>query len=223
MIQCHHLFLTPQIYQQFGASIHDDNVPLLIARLHDEDLDRVASVSGFLLVCVMMYFILCSVNIRYFNCHMKNGQLMWFPEPSTKCFDFANKNLHATMLPVVVLGMTLFVCGIPVTFAYLLLKHRRVIQEREAIVERLRQSCRGDDERLGGSRVTPIAMASTSIVIMKMMGFAFKRYHSIAFFYELLVMLRKVCIVMSVLLQNAIEQVTMRALVFEGVQVEVLC
>ena len=155
----------------------------------------------------MMYFILCSVNIRYFNCHMKNGQLLWFPEPSQQCFDFANKNLHATIFPVVLLGMILFVCGIPATFSYLLFKNRRIIQERAAIIERLRTPHSGEEENQGGGLETPIAMASRSFLLMKTIGFAFKRYHSVAFFYELLVMVRKLCIVMAVLLQNAIEQV----------------
>ena len=196
-------------------------------------MDMAAAISGTLVVCVMMYFILCSVNIRYFNCFSTNGRLTWSLEPNQVCFDFANMSLHAKLFPVVLIGLIVFVCGIPGFFGYTLIKNRHTIQDRETLIRRLRNPCvetlvTDEDATIAGSsgnvtrsssqgsrrslesstvELETIQMAAACFLLMKKIGVAVKRYHKHSFFYELLIMLRKACIVLTVLFHNPIEQV----------------
>lgn len=63
---------------------------------------------------------------EFFNCTERNGRWWLIAEPSIECYDLSSWNQHTKLLPVCCAAVLVYVIGIPMLFATLLFRNRKV-------------------------------------------------------------------------------------------------
>jgi len=139
------------------------------------------------------YFFLAENTLTFFDCTELNGKLVLRVETSTECY----ADLHAQLLPVAIASFLLYPIGIFARFAHLLRSSHEILSRRD------------DLQALVG--VDPNSVEAEDLqqlaVLTHRFGFIFKRYEQKFYYWELMLLGRKLIIcVIATLLHNPLEQ-----------------
>ena len=208
------LFFVPYIYFRRWRAARDPEAE----RPHQWCTGPLA---GFLALLSVAYTTIVDVNLEYWNCeYSHDGMYFMVASPNVQCWNYSDPNLHTMLRPVVIAAMILYVAGIPLLFAGLFLWHRKTLANRNQLEVILlygegtsRSSTYRDlwlKELAGGDD------ALQSLTRAKAhFGFLFRRYDQRCFWWELIVLLKKlsIALVHHQLPPGSIEQGAAAALV----------
>jgi hypothetical protein len=97
---------------------------------------RSAVIGSVVLTLSWSYFTLSSVVLQHFNCVQTTVGHVIASNPDTPCWDweyFGEANRHSTLFPWVVLCVALYPIGIPVYFAFVLVKSMKWVAVKDAV------------------------------------------------------------------------------------------
>ena len=200
---------------ELGAGVEDAVLFEVVQRMDRmggrEERDKLYSAS--LLILQLMFFVMLQTNLVYFDCSASDNagatRLVWNKEPTTVCYDFSG--LHGKMLPVVGLGLLLYGVGIPALFMRILVRNRGLIARRKDVRARL-AAIRKDPGDGGAVTWSPeedraIGDAIELVELVYVAGFMFKRFKAKTWWYEIMVLARKVAIALVFLFGAPLEQI----------------
>jgi hypothetical protein len=158
-------------------------------------------VQGFLLLMPWGYFMLSTNAFEYFNCAVdssRGDRHYMINNPAMECWNFSQPNLHTKLLPVALLSVLLYPVGIAALFLYILRKHRHLLTDRSRLMALDRKSASAAD----------LLKREELLTATRGFGFLFERYEDEYYYWEVVIMMRKVCYVMvGSLMRSPIEQI----------------
>eukprot|EP00951_Prasinocladus_malaysianus_P004998 scaffold35523_cov40-Prasinocladus_malaysianus.AAC.1 len=161
-------------------------------------------VAAYLALLSLAYTVIADVNLEYFNCQYSHtdaaGRDLFFmvAEPSIECWG-AEPNLHSRLLPLVIAALIVYIAGLPLLFLCLLLRERNILPVRSELEAIATYGVGGGahgvyhdllmQEKAGGQEaIERLDKAKQRF------GFLFRRYDPARFWWELVVMLKKLLI-----------------------------
>lgn len=119
-------------------------------------------------------------------------------DPAMECWNFSQPNLHTNLLPVAFLSVLLYPVGIAALFFYILHKHRHLLRDRSRLMALDPKSASLADS----------LKREELLKAKRRFGFLFERYEDEYYYWEVVIMIRKVCYVMvGSLMRSPIEQI----------------
>lgn len=149
--------------------------------------------AGFFVFLSWAYFMIATSTSEYYNCkkNKSTGHFFMEKDSSVRCWDFANPNLHTYILPASIASLIFYILGIPLLFATLLFSQSYWLTRRKKIL--------ASRTSIGRSKYSEKDLKNV-FALEETMGFLFKRYRSNAFWWELLVLGRKLVFAIMVFL-----------------------
>jgi hypothetical protein len=208
------LFALPlmALYVYFGIQLRVIPVSPRVRSISHVVVDSLASYSAPLFLLLSWgYYTLMDVNVEYFNCFPNKGRYFMAVEPSIECWAYGDGawNRHGSLLLLAGPALLLYGAGIPLLFASTLLRHRRLLLNRPALQSiwlydvaphqmseeqwRAVEEC-GED---GPERLAALD---------RRCGFLFRRYTPSAFWWEVVVLARKLGLVLLQQISSPLEQ-----------------
>uniref|UniRef100_A0A7S0X8I7 Tyrosine-protein kinase ephrin type A/B receptor-like domain-containing protein n=1 Tax=Mantoniella antarctica TaxID=81844 RepID=A0A7S0X8I7_9CHLO len=156
---------------------------------------------GFLLLMLWGYFMLSSNTLEYFHCAKESGRgdkYYMVNDPAMECWNFAEPNLHTKLLPVAILSVLLYPVGIVAGLVYIIHRHRHLLRDRSRLMALHHKSASPADWLKREELMTA----------KRRFGFLFLRYEDDCYYWEIVVVLRKLFyIVVGTLMRSPIEQI----------------
>mmetsp|Transcript_15109 Transcript_15109/g.38851 ORF Transcript_15109/g.38851 Transcript_15109/m.38851 type:complete len:2663 (+) Transcript_15109:417-8405(+) len=164
----------------------------------------------FYLMLSWGYYTLVDVNAEYFNCFPNKGRHFMVVEPSIECWSFGGAwNRHATLLPVAAPALLLYGAGIPSLFGWMLLRDRRLLIHRIELTQiwqyRIPQYHMSEEQYVASQRCGSLAPRRLA-ALERRCGFLFRRYTPQAYWWELVVLARKLALVLIKQISSPLEQ-----------------
>jgi len=164
----------------------------------------------FLLLLSWGYYTLMDVNVEYFNCSRNNGRYFMVVEPSIECWDFSRPlNRHAILLPIAATSLLAYGIGIPALFATILFRRRCVLERAPALravwLYELQRYEMSEEQYVAVLRCGAAAPRRL-VELQDRCGFLFRRYAPAAFWWELVVLARKLVLVLVRQISSPLEQ-----------------
>jgi hypothetical protein len=185
--------------------------------------------AGYLALLSVAYMTIVDVNLEYWNCELSHDGLHFMvTSPNIQCWASANddgddrqSSLHTQLRPFVIAAVAVYVVGIPLLFAWLLLRNRKTLANRSQleVIMLYGEGAAGSSAyrdawlqaQAGGGAKAAQSLAWTKAHF----GFLFRRYDDNCFWWELVVLLKKlgVSLVRHQMPPASIEQATAAFLV----------
>lgn len=164
------------------------------------------------------YYTYVDVNAEYFNCFPNMGRYFMVMEPSIECWSCGGAwNRHATLLPIAAPALLLYGAGIPLLLGRLLGHNRRLLRHRTQLTEiwlyKIPKHAMSQDQYAAIQQCG--AQAPQRLAALKCRcGFLFRRYRPQAFWWELVVLARKLALVLLKQISSPREQTWVVIVVF---------
>ena len=154
--------------------------------------------AGFLALLSIAYTTIIDVNLEYWNCeYSHDGMYFMVASPNIQCWNYSEPNLHTELRSFVIAAMIVYVAGIPLLFAGLFFGHRKTLANRNQL-EVILLYGEGKSEASSTYRdVWLKAMAGGDEALQALtrakahFGFLFRRYDQRCFWWELVVLMKK--------------------------------
>jgi hypothetical protein len=170
---------------------------------------------------------------EFFNCAKRGDRWFLAAEPSVECYDFSSQNQYRQLLPLCATALVVYVLGIPALFATLLFRRARILRHRQGL-QRIFHEREMQDSRSRArekSRFCTVGQTHEAAKgeILRLLdidelrekleraidlyGFLFRHYHERQYWWELLVLSRKLAFAVIVNLPKMPEAQTMLGII----------
>jgi hypothetical protein len=170
---------------------------------------------------------------EFFNCAKRGDRWFLAAEPSVECYDFSTQNKHRQLLPFCITALVVYVLGIPALFATLLFRRARILRHRQGLQrifhEREVQNSKTRVREKSRFRTAGQTHEAAKAEILRLMdvdelhvkldraidlyGFLFRHYREQEYWWELLVLSRKLAFAVIVNMPKMPEAQTMLGII----------
>ena len=160
-----------------------------------------APMAGYLAMLSVAYTTIADVNLEYWNCkHSHDGLYFMVASPNIQCWNYSEPNLHTKLLPMVIICILVYLIGIPLLFLWLLMRNRTALKNRKEleIIMLYGEGTSGSMSAYTDMAAKEEAGGDAALLALvrakEQFGFLFRRYEPGRYWWELVVLLKKLSI-----------------------------
>eukprot|EP00854_Cymbomonas_tetramitiformis_P002448 gene2448-3182_t len=185
----------------------------LFQRIRDQGMDPVFVrnlASAFLLYLNWGYLSMAIYTFQYFNCILNNHEWVMWSDPSTICFDWSMDSEYTKIFPLAVIDIVVYPVCTFLFFARITFNHREDIMSRDIILANVKEAA-----------ITNKEDVKTMTEFMDVYGFLYRRLETDCYYFDLVRLLGKFLISLTLLIRNAQQQMLICVFVLIGLLVSV--